>query len=73
MSASAASQTGRLLRAFRKGRHITPLVGLREFGTLRLGARVWDLKQAGHPIQKRMVEVNPGVRVAEYWLPRSAA
>ena len=30
--------------------HITPLDAMREFGIMRLGARIWDLKREGHDI-----------------------
>lgn len=33
---------------------ITPLDALREFGCMRLGARIWDLKRRGHEIRRVM-------------------
>lgn len=58
------------LEAIRKhlksGKSLTPLEALRKFGSLRLGARVWELKRAGMVIEKRMVEVSGGKKVARY-------
>ena len=61
------SQSLRILKHLRKGGAITPFEALSKFGTLRLGARVYDLKKQGHAISRRMVEKN-GKRVAEYRL-----
>ena len=48
------TQTDRILRHLREHGSITPLDALREFGCMRLGARIWDLKRAGYPIMKTM-------------------
>jgi hypothetical protein len=50
-----------------KRKPITPIEALQKFGCFRLGARVWELRQQGHPITKRTVERN-GKRFAEYKL-----
>ena len=49
------SQTDRILAHMKKGGGITPLQALRLYGSLRLGARIWDLKRAGYRIEKTMV------------------
>ena len=49
------SQAARILAHMKKGNGITPLQALRLYGSLRLGARIWDLKRAGHRIEKTMV------------------
>jgi hypothetical protein len=54
-------------RALLEGDHITPLDALRRFGCLRLGARVYDLRRHGLPIERRMVE-RDGKHYAEYRL-----
>lgn len=41
------TQTDRILRHLREHGSITPLEALREFGCMRLGARIYDLKRAG--------------------------
>lgn len=62
------SQSARILQHLKAGGKITPIEALDEYGCFRLGARIFDLKERGHPIQKRMVEVSEGKRVAEYWM-----
>lgn len=65
-----------ILRHLKRGRSITPVEALDMFGTFRLGARIYDLKQAGHVIQKQMIEVETrdgGIaRVAQYRLEAGA-
>lgn len=48
------TQTQKILRYLNECGSITPLDALREFGCMRLGARIWDLKRAGYPIMKTM-------------------
>jgi hypothetical protein len=57
----------RLLRA-RGAEGLTPLEALREVGTFRLGARVFDLRKAGHRIEREWVTTPGGSRVARYVL-----
>ena len=49
-----ANQADKILRYLREYGSITPLDALREFGCMRLGARIWDLRQAGHRIRRDM-------------------
>ena len=60
-------QADRILDFMATGKPLTPLLALRRFGTLRLGARIYDLKRAGHRIETRRVNRN-GATVAEYRL-----
>jgi len=65
------TQTTQILSYLKAGKRLTPNDALREFGCFRLGARIYDLKQAGHSIARDMVEVKTrhGLsRVAEYRL-----
>lgn len=48
-----------------KIRPVTPVDALREIGSFRLSARVYDLRHQGHNIASRMVSVG-GRRVVEY-------
>lgn len=59
------SQEEQILEHLRSGNTLTPLEALQRFGCFRLGARVWDLKQAGHDIRSQMIHVD-GKRVAQY-------
>jgi len=61
------SQASEILKALKRGRKLTPLAALNEFGTLRLGARILDLRQSGYDIKTRMVRKGRS-RVAEYSL-----
>ncbi len=47
---------------------ITPLDALHTFDCMRLGARILDLKYAGHAITREMVKLPSGKRVARYSL-----
>jgi len=67
-SSNAATQCNQILAYLRSGRTLTPLEALDMFGCFRLGARIWDLKKAGHDIRSRMVDVGDGKRVARYLL-----
>lgn len=57
----------RLLRA-RGESGLTPLDALREVGTFRLGARIWDLRESGHLIETEWIRTPSGSRVARYVL-----
>lgn len=48
------------------GRAITALEALKKFGSLRLGARIWELKRDGMNIRKQMVQ-RGDKRVASYY------
>lgn len=65
-------QTERVLRYMQDFGSITPLQALGDLGVMRLGARIWDLKQAGYPITRRMVgsknRYGESVSYAEYRL-----
>lgn len=61
------TQCEEILKALKKGEKLTPLQALNKFGTLRLGARILDLRNAGHNIKTTMVRRGKS-RVAEYSL-----
>lgn len=67
MNDDKLTQADRIGRALLEGDRITPLDALRRFGCLRLGARVYDLRRHGLPVERRMVE-RDGKRYAEYRL-----
>jgi hypothetical protein len=61
----------RLLRI--RGRQgVTPLEALREVGTMRLGARVYDLRREGHKIERQWFTTPGNSRVAKYVLLEEA-
>lgn len=49
------------------GKPLTPLVALHRYGILRLGARIWELREDGHKIKSSLVN-RRGKTVAEYRL-----
>lgn len=50
------SQCQLILDALRQGEELTPLDALQRWGCFRLGARVWDLKRAGIPIDVEIIK-----------------
>lgn len=46
------TQCGAILAALKSGQAVTPLDALRDFGCLRLAARICDLRRDGHPIER---------------------
>lgn len=71
------TQTQQILDHMKRCGSITPLEALREYGCMRLGARIWDLKRMGHRIRSEIVtDVNrngEAVRFAQYTLEDEAA
>lgn len=65
---SSKTQKALILKALQQGDRLTHLDAEKRFNCLRLGARIYDLKQQGHKIERRMVVVPSGKCVAEYRL-----
>ena len=61
-------QNGKILKALLNGERLTHLDAEKRFNCLRLGARIYDLKQRGHNIKRVMITVPSGKRVAQYRL-----
>ena len=61
------TQTAQILNYLRRGNSLTPLEALKCFGSLRLGARIFELKEAGHKIHSVLIERN-GKHIACYSL-----
>ena len=61
------SQNQAILNHLKSGKSITPLQALNLCGTMRLAARIGELKDQGHDIETRMVK-RGDARVAEYRL-----
>lgn len=65
-----SSQREAIAKHLKSGKSITALEALHKFRCLRLGARVWELKQSGMPIVKRMIQVGrrgEAKRIARYY------
>ena len=65
---TSQTQNGKILKALLNGERLTQLDAYTRFSCTRLGARIYDLKQRVHKIEKQMVVVASGKRVAEYRL-----
>jgi hypothetical protein len=61
------AQSSKILAHLQTGAGITALEALRLYGCLRLGARIYDLKQLGYKIITTMIKVGKK-RVAQYTL-----
>lgn len=63
------SQTDQILNYLQAGNVLTPLEALRKFNCLRLGARIYDLRQQGYVINSFMItDDQTGKRYARYRL-----
>ena len=65
---TSQTQNGKILKALLNGERLTHLDAEKPFNCLRLGARIYDLKQRGHNIKRVMITVPSGKRVAQYRL-----
>ena len=61
------TQTQAIYEYLKQGNSIMPLEALSLFGCMRLGARIWELKQQGLNIQMDMVRHN-NKHFAKYFL-----
>ena len=62
------SQYDKILEWLQQGHKLTPLDALHNFGCLRLGARIWEMKKNGISVQTELVKLPSGKHVARYWL-----
>ena len=63
------SQSIEILGHLKAGNRLTSLEAVQKFGTLRLAARIFDLRGKGHRIESIMVD-RKGKLVAQYYLKR---
>lgn len=70
--ATKATQRLRIMQHLKSGKTLTQLEALREYGIMRLPARIEELRKRGEPIATEMITVEnkygERVRVAEYRL-----
>ena len=63
------SQSKQILDYLQSGNALTPLEALRKFNCLRLGARIYDLRQKGYVINSLIIKDDiSGKRYARYSL-----
>lgn len=69
------AQTAYILKHMQDGLRISPMTAMKLFGCMRLGARIYDLRQMGHKIESQMVKAKNAMGVStrykEYWIDRS--
>ena len=65
---SSASQASQIADYMMQGNKITPLEALDLFGSLRLSAIVFVLRERGYKIQVERVKTSTGKWVAQYWI-----
>lgn len=65
------SQKQRILKDLKRGKSITPIDALNEYGCFRLAARCAELRDQGHDIVADIVSRN-GKRYASYRLKKEA-
>lgn len=66
------TQEKQILKALQSGKRLTPLAALEQFGCMRLGARIWNLKnKKGWPIKTTIIKTNTGKHVAEYQMAKA--
>ncbi len=61
------SHNERILKHLKSGKKLTSYSALSLFGCFRLSGRIWDLKQKGHNIKRKMIKSN-GKIFAQYSL-----
>ncbi len=69
------TQRERVLALLKAGRCLSAIDALRLVGTNRLAARVFELREAGHDIRRRLVRVRTRdghARIAIYYLAHAA-
>ena len=62
------TQNSKILRALKRGRRLTAIDALKQFGCFRLASRIYDLRCDGYSIETRTVETKTGKHVTEYSL-----
>lgn len=66
---SKKSQTDEILNYLQAGNVLTPLEAMRKFNCMRLGARIYDLRQQGYVINSLIIKDDiSGKRYARYSL-----
>jgi len=61
------SQTKMIKAHLESGKTITAIEALSDYACFRLASRINDLKKSGYLVDKRMIELPNGKRVAQYF------
>lgn len=65
---SSASQKAQILRHMQNGYSLTPIQALHLFGSLRLPARISEIRSEGWDVKSEFVKLPNGKRVKRYFL-----
>jgi len=65
-------QTKKILSLTRRG-WVSPMAALREAGCMRLGARIYELREMGHEFETRWRRLRNGKLVKEFRLRKSVS
>ncbi|MEG9531375.1 helix-turn-helix domain-containing protein [Mannheimia indoligenes] len=65
---TSQSQNAKILAHLKNGGRITSLSALKNFGCLRLSARIKDLRDRGYDIQSETITLSNGKRVSQYFM-----
>ena len=70
------SQADRVLSYLERGNTITTLDAFQELGITRLGARIFELRQQGHPVQSNRLTVTnrfgEDCSISEYYIGKQS-
>lgn len=64
----SASQANQILGYMMRGNRITPIEALNLFGSMRLSAVIFVLRERGYIIQTEKVKTHTGKWVSAYWI-----
>jgi len=72
MSYKRDSQANTILTAMLRGRKLTCLDILRDFGCMNGKGRIHELRRAGHKIEDEWIETQNGARIKRYFIQTEA-
>lgn len=61
-------QADQILAALERGESLTALDALNRFGCMRMSGRIYELKEAGVPVQDETIKLASGKHVKRYYL-----
>ena len=64
------SQTTEILKALKRGRKLTQLDALADFGCFRLGARILEISDMDYKILKKTIKSSNGKHFTQYRLAK---
>lgn len=71
MKLREGSHNHQLARDLKRGKRITQLDALAEYGCMRLPSRIHELRSAGYAIETEEVLTSTGKRIARYFIRKA--